>query len=200
MRGVSIFALIATLLLIGCAAPAVGHSASVLDTIEHADVEPVEFEVSALLLELSTIPVELDSAEPFHTIARKDAIVKYPCSSCHAAPLTASETRSDAHWDIELNHADAEVMSCTTCHTADNLDTLHTLTDKPVDFDNSYTVCAQCHNMQVADWAGGAHGKRVGGWTPPRVVENCITCHNPHDPAWDTRWPATTGGGIQAEE
>ena len=67
--------------------------------------------------------------------------------------------------------------------------------DAKVTFDHSYQVCAQCHARQVSDWAGGAHGKRMGGWAPPRVVAGCPACHDPHRPAWETRWPAIAVGG-----
>jgi cytochrome c553 len=62
-----------------------------------------------------------------------------------------------------------------------------------VSFDHSYQVCAQCHSRQASDWASGAHGKRAGGWAPPRVIYACAQCHNPHSPRWDTRWPAVAG-------
>ena len=39
------------------------------------------------------------------------------------------------------------------------------------------------------DWAGGAHGKRLAGWAPPRVSKTCVECHNPHQPQWDKRAP-----------
>jgi hypothetical protein len=81
-------------------------------------------------------------------------------------------------------------MSCATCHALDAPDQLRTLERRPVAFDHSYQVCAQCHSRQASDWAAGAHGKRVGGWAPPRVVYPCAQCHNPHHPQWDTRWPA----------
>jgi hypothetical protein len=29
------------------------------------------------------------------------------------------------------------------------------------------------------------------------VVQNCVECHNPHQPAWDIRWPAVTNSGSQ---
>jgi predicted CXXCH cytochrome family protein len=98
-----------------------------------------------------------------------------------------------AHWDVTVEHAPAAVMNCLTCHAANPGDALRTLRGTAVDFDHSYQVCAQCHARQADDWASGAHGKRAGGWAPPRVVLSCAQCHSPHDPRWDTRWPAVTG-------
>jgi nitrate/TMAO reductase-like tetraheme cytochrome c subunit len=54
----------------------------------------------------------------------------------------------------------------------------------------SYQLCAQCHNSQVKDWVGGAHGKNLSGWKSARVSKLCVECHNPHSPALDKRWPS----------
>ena len=133
----------------------------------------------------------------FFTLARTPAIEKYPCATCHTKPIermgAGPGSSRRAHWDVTLEHAPPAVMSCGTCHAPDAPDRLRTLADRPVAFDHSYQVCGQCHSRQASDWASGAHGKRVGGWAPPRVVFSCAHCHNPHHPAWDTRWPAVGG-------
>ena len=133
----------------------------------------------------------------FFALARTPAIEKYPCTTCHTLPIekmrSAPGAPRRAHWDVALDHAPASVMSCATCHALDAPDRLHTLQGQPVDFDHSDQVCAQCHGRQASDWASGAHGKRVGGWAPPRVVLPCAQCHNPHAPRWDARWPAVAG-------
>jgi Doubled CXXCH motif (Paired_CXXCH_1) len=134
----------------------------------------------------------------FSVLARTPGIQKYPCTTCHTGPLAerpGGGARKRAHWDITLQHAPAAVMACTTCHAGADLDTLRTLQGSKVAFDHSYKVCAQCHARQASDWVGGAHGKRVGGWAPPRVVAGCPACHDPHRPAWETRWPAVAVGG-----
>jgi hypothetical protein len=133
----------------------------------------------------------------FFVLARTPAIEKYPCSTCHTVPLEQMRgpagTPRRAHWGLTLQHAPAAVMTCGTCHALDAPDRLRTLERRPVPFDHSYQVCAQCHTRQAEDWASGAHGKRAGGWAPPRVVLACAQCHNPHQPRWDTRWPAVAG-------
>ena len=134
----------------------------------------------------------------FSVAARTPGVQKYPCTTCHTAPLAEMHgggARKRAHWDITLQHAPAAVMACATCHAGADLDSLRTLQGVKVEFDHSYQVCAQCHTRQASDWAGGAHGKRAGGWAPPRVVAGCPACHDPHRPAWDTRWPAVAVGG-----
>jgi hypothetical protein len=186
-------------------APAEGVPGNEQDA--HASDSPA-MTIEELLTEVEYVAVQqvVDRA-PFYTIARTDQITQLPCSNCHTLPLATlqaeqkSETESaaaaKAHWDLVIDHADESVMNCKTCHNVDNPDELHTLTGHVVEFDHSYQVCAQCHGQQYEDWQGGAHGKRVGGWAPPRVVQNCVECHNPHQPAWDIRWPAVTNSGSQ---
>jgi len=133
----------------------------------------------------------------FSTLTRTPVIEKYPCSTCHTVPLARMRAPAGAprraHWSVTLRHAPAAVMSCATCHAPETPDSLRALGGAPVGFDHSYQVCAQCHSRQAGDWASGAHGKRAGGWAPPRVILPCAQCHNPHEPRWDTRWPAVAG-------
>lgn len=187
-------------LLAGCSVVSSSHDESLLTQLEHESdhVEPVHLDIEQLLIEFDTVEVEgITAVAPFHATARTADIEKFPCSTCHEAPLGELEAPSAPHWDITLNHASADVMQCTTCHEPQNLDTLHSLTNAPIEFDHSYQLCAQCHSPQFEDWIGGAHGKRLEGWAPPRVVETCVGCHNPHEPALGSRWPAVTGGGVQ---
>ena len=199
----------------GCASPLASrlggevHSQSLIERLEHeapsgTDHEPnaeSNLTIDSLLTEIDAVQVQtLIESQPFQTLARTGEITQYPCSSCHIEPLAelqAIQRQSDpkAHWDIAIEHADESVMRCTTCHSPDDMDSLHTLTGDTVAFDHSYQVCAQCHSGMAKDWVGGAHGKRIGGWAPPRVVNNCVDCHSPHQPVWDMRWPAVTNGG-----
>jgi hypothetical protein len=152
-----------------------------------------------MLQSVATVPAHASpGVAPFGVLSRQGRIAKAPCASCHTKPLAAmrwdgSDGKATAHWQIELAHASSSVMSCATCHTPSNLDQLRTLNGTAVSFDHAYEICAQCHSKQKADWEGGAHGKRVGGWAPPRVINNCTECHNPHRPAFDSRWPARAG-------
>lgn len=204
MKRVMFFLPLVFLFLASCSGPSTGHEEGIIERLEHesAHAEKPEVDIELLLLEIESVQVKSDLEVPFHTLARTDQIQKYPCSTCHEGSLKSEESSrlAEPHQDIQLNHADASVMSCTTCHAADNLDSLHTLTGTSIEFDHSYQVCSQCHSQEFEDWEGGAHGKRVGGWAPPRVIETCTSCHNPHDPAWDTRWPAVTGGGALSKE
>lgn len=122
---------------------------------------------------------------------RKGEIKSYSCTECHSKPLEQMKTKDlkKAHWNIRLDHANKETMNCITCHDGNNMDYLNSLTGAKMDFNKSYQLCSQCHQKQFKDWTGGAHGKRIESWTPPRVSMTCVNCHNPHSPSFETKWP-----------
>ena len=123
---------------------------------------------------------------------RKGKIKLYACIECHTKPLKQMQSKDlkKAHWNIKIKHADVNTMNCITCHDGNNMDDLHSLTGAKIDFNKSYKLCSQCHTKQFKDWKGGAHGKRIGGWAPPRASLTCVNCHNPHNPAFSSKWPA----------
>ena len=188
----------------GCAGEA-GHAgeedALLLVRLRSGDVEHPNVDLSSepFLGPTRRVVVQEYSSRPtFYVFERAPSMEQYPCTECHTVRLAAMRPRRraeqlHAHWDLTLVHASDRVMRCTTCHWQGDLDWLTTLTGDTVSFDHSYQLCAQCHSEQGADWAGGAHGKREGGWALPRVVQTCVACHDPHRPTWDTRWPAHAG-------
>ncbi len=123
---------------------------------------------------------------------RKHQITSFNCTECHSEPLNSLKEKQigkKAHWNIKLIHADSKTMNCATCHTGNDMDNLHSLTNQKIDFNYSYKLCSQCHQREFKDWKGGAHGKQLGGWAPPRLSNTCVNCHNPHIPAFEKRWP-----------
>lgn len=135
-----------------------------------------------------------DALPAFWVAARLESLRRFPCRECHTKPLATlrAPRRKDArgHWEITLVHAPASAMSCGSCHGGDDMQSLRMLGGSAVELDHAYRVCGQCHAGQVKDWAGGAHGKRLGGWAPPRLVVSCPACHDPHQPRLATRWPS----------
>ncbi|MFD2726323.1 multiheme c-type cytochrome [Hyunsoonleella rubra] len=123
---------------------------------------------------------------------RKGQIKSFACIECHNVGLDKLQSKDikKAHWEITLAHADESTMNCATCHNGEDMNALNTLTGNKVDFNKSYKLCAQCHSSQFEDWKGGAHGKKVAGWAPPRASYTCVNCHNPHDPSFKSRWPS----------
>jgi hypothetical protein len=132
-----------------------------------------------------------EDGHEFLITERKGKIKSFACTDCHTKPLKNMKSNDfkKAHWNIKLNHADSNTMNCITCHNSKNINSLHSLTGKDIDFNKSYKLCSQCHTKQYKDWLGGAHGKRIESWAPPRASKTCVDCHNPHKPHFETRWP-----------
>lgn len=194
--------LLAGLLVYGCASHKEGEHE---ENHEHHSIAhrfPQEknsdytLSTEALNAEIEKCPVTNEQGDSlgFSVPKRSVSLTHFPCSNCHNKPLSVMGSQSKdskkSHWNIKIKHASEKMMNCQTCHTADKMDELHTLVNDPLTFDESYKLCGQCHSKQLADWKGGAHGKRLGGWAPPRVVKTCVQCHNPHSPGFESRWPS----------
>lgn len=143
---------------------------------------------------ISELITVTDATPHFYIKERKSNIKSFACSECHDRPVSQLQSHNPntkkAHWDIKLNHADANTMSCLSCHIDNDMDNMHSITGTKIDFNKSYQICAQCHSKQAEDWKGGAHGKNISGWKTARVSKLCVECHNPHNPSFKTRWPA----------
>jgi hypothetical protein len=145
------------------------------------------------------VHADMEDLRSFFVPVRSTAIASFPCQNCHSIPLTEMGTagqreKKRAHWDVQVMHAGATVMDCFTCHSKTHLDQLESLGGHPISFDRSFELCAQCHTTQYKDWLGGAHGKNLSGWLPPRVAQTCVGCHDPHKPAIESRWPSRWTG------
>ena len=175
-----------------------GHDAHLLDEIK-AHQTPVDYtlnrEAEPDTAELIKVHSTIPGVSDFFTEKRTAEIASFACSNCHSEPLNTLKSNyvvgeKKAHWNIELVHAKANTMNCITCHSEENPDYLTSLTGAKIDMNNSYKLCGQCHSTQYNDWQGGAHGKQLNGWSPPRVAKTCVSCHNPHQPAFPKRFPA----------
>ena len=165
----------------------------------HSISDKIEAESKPYHGKLTSDPLLVDSelitiTEGEHTFLipeRKGQIKSFACTECHSRPVAQMKNldAQKAHWDIKLNHANSEVMNCATCHNGNDMNNLNALTGQNIDFNLSYKLCAQCHFSQFEDWKGGAHGKKVAGWAPPRASMTCVNCHNPHSPGFEKRWP-----------
>jgi hypothetical protein len=128
----------------------------------------------------------------FWTQTRKDKVKRYKCSQCHNnKEVKIAQAAEMAHGDIVQVHGGQKPLDCFTCHKKDERDFLVTEKGAKVDMDHVYQMCAQCHFRQQKDWVGGAHGKRISYWAGQRVVKNCTSCHDPHSPRFEKRWPTT---------
>ena len=168
-----------------------GEYHSISDKIE-GESKPYHGVLSSEQLLADTELIEITEGEHTFLIPeRKSQIKSFACIECHSKPVSqmkGTDTQK-AHWDIKLNHANSDAMNCATCHNGEDMNQLNTLTGKNIDFNLSYKLCSQCHSSQFEDWKGGAHGKKVAGWAPPRASNTCVNCHNPHSPSFEKRWP-----------
>jgi formate-dependent nitrite reductase cytochrome c552 subunit len=149
---------------------------------------------SVIILPKDTVLVRSPYQEGrFWTETRKEKMERFKCSQCHNnKPVSVANAAEMAHGDIALNHGSPDKpLSCYTCHNKEERDFLVTEAGTKIDMDHSYQMCGQCHFRQKKDWVGGAHGKRLSYWAGPRVVTNCASCHNPHSPRFEKRWPVT---------
>jgi len=128
---------------------------------------------------------------PFRVVPRKDHLTFFPCTACHAA-LTPNPTPRKlvvAPHPAALDHGRGRIW-CLDCHQLKDRDHLHTFAGEPVDFDDAYLVCGQCHFNRQRDWYFGAHGKRADNWRGQRLIYDCTACHDPHSPSLKARAPS----------
>ena len=173
-----------------------GAHRSVFNTIKKTPYHADSIQVSSVthLASLDTVSVNVEGRQ-FAILNRENHLKSFKCSECHSEPLDQllsekPKVGEKSHWNIELEHASEQVMNCTSCHSEGNMDELHSITNQPISFNDSYQLCAQCHETQYKDWAGGAHGKRVGGWAKPVVKNTCVNCHDPHKPGFPHKYPS----------
>jgi len=167
---------------------------NIIDKIEDLskDYKSVSLSSESFTETLHKVEV-IENWQRFYIPERKSQIKLFECNECHSKSLSELQNEGKikkSHWDISLKHANRETMNCVTCHSENNMNKLHSITNKPIDFNLSHQLCSQCHQKQYKDWSGGAHGKQIGGWAPPRVSQTCVGCHDPHKPHFEKRWPA----------
>lgn len=141
------------------------------------------------------VRVSKEKGPDFFTLKRTGEMKRYPCSNCHMDRETtfseSNQSSRKAHWNVDLSHWKGGHMSCSTCHGNESSDQLQTSDGRSVSFNRPDQVCETCHGKQVQDWKGGAHGKQYQTWQGPPVRYNCTTCHDPHDPSFEKKWPET---------
>lgn len=130
---------------------------------------------------------------PFRVLTRKNEINRFACSNCHTdKPTRVNQGAELTHGTISIDHGrEGEALTCIDCHHPDERDYLWDKKGEKIDYDHSYQLCGQCHFRQKRDWLGGAHGKRVANWAGERVIYSCASCHDPHSPRFEKRYPAT---------
>ena len=116
------------------------------------------------------------------------------CGTCHVTKepnfATASgEALKGFHQGLKFVHGN---LSCLSCHNPEDYDQLHLADGRAVAFKDTMNLCAQCHGPQHRDYERGSHGGMTGFWDltrGPRTRNHCITCHDPHAPAFPKMMP-----------
>jgi hypothetical protein len=117
---------------------------------------------------------------------RSMVLEQYPCSECHAQVEEVKNPAgpvSSPHRGQLFDHMPS-AKKCDQCHDLNNLDRLRLIDGTQVSFDESATLCGQCHQERFKDWQIGAHGKRVGNFLGQTHVYTCADCHQAHAPAF----------------
>ncbi len=123
--------------------------------------------------------------------ARTKQMKRFPCMECHDKIDAKDEVvlpLPKTHRDLEFKHLE-QVHKCSICHDKRNMDALVLIDGSSVTFDESYLLCGQCHQGQLADWRLNTHGKQVGGWKGVAHKYSCVDCHNAHKPRFP-KWVA----------
>lgn len=122
--------------------------------------------------------------------------VTVACAVCHMTkPANTDATLGTAlvlfHQHLQGSHGK---LTCVSCHNpADGYTTLRLADGKAVPFPEVMMLCAQCHGPQYRDYQQGAHGGMAGFWDTtrgPRTRNNCVDCHPPHAPKYQSVHPA----------
>ena len=129
-------------------------------------------------------------------VTKQGEQVEVRCGTCHG--LMEAQTEADPlrrpeafHTDFELVHG---TLSCSSCHVRGGDAEHFRLADgRTLDGLEGRTLCGQCHSRQHSDYERGAHGGMNGYWDLTRGGRHrndCVTCHNPHQPAFPRFNPA----------
>lgn len=141
----------------------------------------------------SNAPAPAGAAQPQKTApadskvtvsVRQGKIKDYPCSECHRNVTPGLKPPLEGkHKGMKFAHFDG-VKTCSVCHEVNDMDKLKLTTGKLTSFDDSASLCGQCHGERMRDWKIGAHGKHVGGWRGQKSRLTCTDCHDPHTPGF----------------
>lgn len=118
-----------------------------------------------------------------------------PCTTCHdgdaGRPLPADAGGlAGPHVGLRLVHG---TLTCGACHHPTQRESLRLADGRELALSDARTLCSQCHGPQARDYAHGAHGGMRGYWDlerGPRVRNHCVSCHDPHAPAFGSFQPA----------
>jgi hypothetical protein len=126
----------------------------------------------------------------------------FDCYGCHDKKKPP-QLRFDAHHNLVVPEEHSDIVMghgrhnrnnlCYNCHDEANLEGLQTRDGRELKLSESTPLCGSCHGPTYRDWEAGVHGRISGYWNRqlgPIVRQDCVSCHNPHSPAFPGRKPA----------
>lgn len=116
------------------------------------------------------------------------------CATCHDtrepnAAIHQASQFDEFHQGLKYAHGE---LTCISCHSPKDYNTLHKSDGTPVSASDSMNLCAQCHGPQYRDYRNGSHGGMTGYWDLTRggrTRNTCVNCHDPHHPAFPEVMP-----------
>ena len=148
---------------------------------------------------LSTATVRTNLAD---LIRAKADLSDFDCYGCHdlkKPPPLRFDTNQiliipKEHEDIVMKHGSHNRNNlCFNCHNETNLLVLQTRDGRALKMEESPALCGSCHGPTYRDWEVGIHGRISGYWDHklgPADRKPCVSCHDPHAPAFPGRAPA----------
>ncbi|MDJ0785400.1 MAG: hypothetical protein QNK05_01255 [Myxococcota bacterium] len=162
------------LLLVGLAAQSVEPASSELHPVEIRN-PPLLGKVDSGLRDASGVAIGIE------------------CATCHGpsgSAALASEGDESIHGEIALAHG---ALACASCHDPTDRTRLRLADGQAIPFAEVMTLCGQCHGPVLRSFEHGAHGGGRGHWDRSRgpfVRNNCVACHDAHQPAYPLVSPA----------
>lgn len=148
----------------------------------------VKYDISFFLICLS-ISVNLKAemnvrVNQYSVESREPKISAFPCTKCHdnfTRQEVMTSTLRTKHSSLLLRHM-PDGNNCSLCHNPSQTNKLNLLDGTLISYNESHRLCQQCHGNTAANWARGLHGRVSGSWNGERILLNCTTCHEAHDP------------------
>ena len=144
-------------------------------------------------------------------VRMKADLSDFDCYGCHdrkKPPPLRFDTNLNLiipkeHDDIVMKHGTHNRNNnCFNCHNETNLVVLQARDKRELKMEDSPSLCGSCHGPTYRDWEAGVHGRTSGYWDRALGAADrkpCVSCHNPHKPAFPGRHPAPGPHPLRAK-
>lgn len=120
--------------------------------------------------------------------------IRVACVTCHSlrTPERLPESTAELdefHVGLSFQHG---ALSCASCHVLGAQKELRLADGRRIPMTDVLSLCSQCHGPQRRSYDNGVHGGMSGYWDTgrgERARNNCVDCHDPHVPAYQSGFP-----------